>query len=510
MSDLLSAMRSAALLSSKARREALLPLANGAELSRAVNALAAGQDAETLRLILRSLSDLSQNRETGEHIRRLFSIKKDELLPLFSCPDAKVRKNLAELLGRLDADLYSSALVSALRAENTDFVKPSILLALGNAKNSPPALEALRQFAVPDSSDKNIRAQQEALQKALASLSGKSEAALPVPLKTPGEVLLLCPNARITAQELSSLGFSAKALSTRDNLTLASGVTDFLALYQARTFYSAGLLVSSSPDFSADRKKLLAAVENLYGTLSLRYRLDVRGEEVTQELRAEVRKNLLSLLAGSPLQNSPSDYDFELVCLCTYQKNHFVLFPGSRTDGRFDYKKEAVAASIHPAVAASCVYFMKDDLSPAARVLDPFCGSGTMLFERGRLPHRTLTGTDISPLAIKAAKLNKKNAGLDMSLFVKNALTPFKEQYDEVISNLPFGLRVASHSANQKLYSEFLQNLRGILAPGGTAFLFTNDKKLLANLYEKDYELKGKANFSAGGLFPTLYILKPR
>ncbi len=69
-----------------------------------------------------------------------------------------------------------------------------------------------------------------------------------------------------------------------------------------------------------------------------------------------------------------------------------------------------------------------------------------------------------------------------MSLFVKNALTPFKEQYDEVISNLPFGLRVASHGANRKLYSEFLQNLRGHPAPGGTAFLFTNDKKLLANL----------------------------
>ncbi len=85
-----------------------LPLANGAELSRAVNALAAGQDAETLRLILRSLSDLSQNREAGENIRRLFAIKKDELLPLFF-PDAKVRKTWLSFLGRLDADLYSSS-----------------------------------------------------------------------------------------------------------------------------------------------------------------------------------------------------------------------------------------------------------------------------------------------------------------------------------------------------------------------------------------------------------------
>ncbi len=213
----------------------------------------------------------------------------------------------------------------------------------------------------------------------LASFSGKSEAALPVPLKTPGGSSSSVPTPGLPLRALF-LGFSAKALSTRDNLTLASGVTDFLALYQARTFYSAGLLVSSSPDFSTDRKKLLTAVENLYGTLSLRYRLDVWGEEVTQELRSEVRKASSPSLRVRPFKTPPRIMilSSSACALIRRTTSSFSRLP-AQTGALTIKKRRSPPPFIRRSPPPACILC---DLSPAARVLDPFCGSGTM-FERG-------------------------------------------------------------------------------------------------------------------------------
>ena len=58
-------------------------------------------------------------------------------------------------------------------------------------------------------------------------------------------------------------------------------------------------------------------------------------------------------------------------------------------------------ARLHPDVARTCI----DALSPkGAVVLDPFCGSGTVLVE-ARLLGRPAYGTDLNPLAIRLAEL---------------------------------------------------------------------------------------------------------
>mgnify|MGYP002245200123 CR=1 FL=1 len=49
---------------------------------------------------------------------------------------------------------------------------------------------------------------------------------------------------------------------------------------------------------------------------------------------------------------------------------------------RFSYRKNVVAASIHPSLAAMLVSLAKPYLKENAQILDPFCGVGTMLIER--------------------------------------------------------------------------------------------------------------------------------
>lgn len=82
--------------------------------------------------------------------------------------------------------------------------------------------------------------------------------------------------------------------------------------------------------------------------------------------------------------------------------------PPSGTEGAADdpdrvhvHGFHAYPARIHPATAACLVRAMSRE---GATVLDPFCGSGTVVVE-AMLAHRRAIGTDLNPLAVKLARL---------------------------------------------------------------------------------------------------------
>ena len=81
--------------------------------------------------------------------------------------------------------------------------------------------------------------------------------------------------------------------------------------------------------------------------------------------------------------NAPSDYEIELRLL-EKRDGGYACFLKLLTiaHGRFAYRKNAVAASIHPATAAMIVALAEPYLKENAQILDPFCGVGTMLIER--------------------------------------------------------------------------------------------------------------------------------
>ena len=512
MQDIIEAIQKTAEESPRARKQALLALADNAGIGRMFHHLLAGQEA---RAILRALCDLSTDRACRERIAHYAKIHQEPFTALLFCDDPKLRKNMALLLGRLDASLYAPVLLRAVKEEQTDFVKPSILLALGNAKGSPEALLALQNFEIPSGEDKNLREQRIAKQKALASLSPKKEVARPIVMEKPVRVIASCPNTRITLSEFSALGYSCSAFDELDGHLMLENITKFPSLYAARTFYEAGVYFASFSSLqaavnAAKTKVFLALIKNIYGTLNLGYRVDAHGEAFSEKERKAAAAQIVDALSATPLCNSPSAYDFEIRLLRGKRSIIVALYPGSRLDGRFYYRANAISASIHPAVAASCVHFISQYTKPSADVLDCFCGSGTMLFERAMLPYASLTGTDISAQALQAARGNERIAKTGAHFLIKNATKPFEQRYDEIITNRPFGLRVSSHKENLALYRAFLENLPGMLRPDGHAFLFTHEKKLLRELLSEKFDLVAHANFSAGGLYPTLFVLKPK
>ena len=154
-----------------------------------------------------------------------------------------------------------------------------------------------------------------------------------------------------------------------------------------------------------------------------------------------------------------------------------------------------------------CRPYMKEN----ARVLDPFCGSGTMLIERAKiLPAQSLVGVDISSAAIRAACANRKASGINFALIHGDALKFGSGRYDEVLSNMPFGIRVSGHVRNERLYAAFMDRLCLLLENGGYAFLLTQEKKLMRESLKAAPALRlvREEVFESGGLSPSLYIIK--
>ena len=512
MQDYLIVLEKARELSPKARRDKLIPLATNSIISQSFNYIFANKNA---RELMRALVDLSSDKQVSAIVAHYIDINSNKLVLLMeNAEDAKLKKSCAQLLGKLRPDEFSQTLMECLSREKTEFVKPSIILALGNAKNSEGVYDFLKDYRITAEEKKHVDEQRLALDKAMSMLkSDKLEYKMINPLEKGTKLLLNCPSVRVSQREITALGYDAAIISERDNYLLVKGVLKYRRIFAARSFYKAYIVFNEFTNFqaaltAAASNKFIDFVRNLYGEGELEYRISITGE-ASREERKKFSESLASKIRQKGFMNSPSAYMFEIAIVEAGRGYFLTILPQNQLDDRFDYKKMSISASIHPAAAASCVSFISPYLKDEAKVLDCFCGSGTMLFERAKRPYGSLMGTDIAKEALKAARLNEKFAKTGAHFYLKNALSNFEDQFDEVICNLPFGLRVGSHMKNEQLYSRFLSNLKGIVKKGGYAFLFTHDKKLLIELIDRvGIELVSKHTFSCGGLYPSMFVLK--
>jgi 23S rRNA G2445 N2-methylase RlmL len=167
---------------------------------------------------------------------------------------------------------------------------------------------------------------------------------------------------------------------------------------------------------------------------------------------------------------------------------------------------------MHPATAAAVLHYAGVYLKENARVLDPFCGSGTFLIEREKFRKcEALTGVDIAHAAIDIARQNAAAAGSRAKFIVNDCLRfTADRKYDEVIANLPFGNRVGTHAQNERLYAAFVARLPEWLKPNGAAVLYTMEFTLLKKLIRETPALKliAQERTEAGGLMPGIFVLQ--
>ena len=97
--------------------------------------------------------------------------------------------------------------------------------------------------------------------------------------------------------------------------------------------------------------------------------------------------------------------------------------------------------ALHPPVAAAMALLA--GLQPGQTVLDPFCGSGTLLIEAGlRCPGLDLQGYDIAPAAIGQAAINAGLAGVPVVFITADTSQIALPPADIILSNPPWGRTV--------------------------------------------------------------------
>eukprot|EP00755_Sulcionema_specki_P004940 Sspe_Gene.31400::Locus_15500_Transcript_1_1_Confidence_1.000_Length_1546::g.31400::m.31400 len=108
-------------------------------------------------------------------------------------------------------------------------------------------------------------------------------------------------------------------------------------------------------------------------------------------------------------------------------------------------------------------------------ILDPFCGSGTILLEALEVwPGVECKGVDRSGVVVKGAQANAKAAGLqDKVAFAQGNARLLHEtfgtntKFDAVVSNFPWGIKTGSTADIRELYRGALNSIWGALRPGG-------------------------------------------
>lgn len=212
------------------------------------------------------------------------------------------------------------------------------------------------------------------------------------------------------------------------------------------------------------------------------------------------------------------------------------------TKGTFprNYRLNQTPTSLNPALA----YAMNNlaGLDPNDRVLDPCCGTATILIERQLLMQCICIGVDINPKVLTQAQENitlsvpviaRSGNDHDAAISINNASSSIivsdesshqptdgaskknppksainqresillkhadiQDQkfpngyFTKIISNLPYGLHSGSRQKNIKLYRFLAETSQNWLKKNGKIVLLTNSDKILWNAFADKPQLK--------------------
>jgi SAM-dependent methyltransferase len=306
--------------------------------------------------------------------------------------------------------------------------------------------------------------------------------------------------ADLLMEELRALP-SISSVRQRTVVAVECTVDGRLDQLAACALYSTVAIALSEPDDCTFLTPLEQARE--YGVLAtlgppVRFRVGVDDPVVRQQVITDVEKRLGWV-------NRPSDWDVNL----TQMTDSWYAEIGPLSWMRRLGSLERLPWSTTPLVAEVLVRLAK--VRAKDRVVDPFCGTGTILRAvRRREPSTRVLGLDHDPQAIAIAR---RNGVAELGRAKAEALPLPRNSVDRIITNLPFGKQVGTHHGNLTLYPAVLHEIDRVLTSTGRAVLLTEDKRLLTKAIEQQKALKVARHrlLRYNGATPTAYVLtRPR
>lgn len=211
------------------------------------------------------------------------------------------------------------------------------------------------------------------------------------------------------------------------------------------------------------------------------YKVSDRLKQKNGKLMREVAEKI-SLLYPDFLLNSPHQYEIEIVLkeLRTQKVNAYLRIMDIEKR-RFQYRKEATSFSIKPFLAATLMKLAQPYFISHARVLDPFCGSATLLIERNiaRQTHFAM-GLDIYGKGLDSARKNTKLAGQNIHFVHKDALRFVNsEPFDEIFTDMPTKEQMNDTVKLRDLYDRFFKRIPKLVKHNGYVFIYTSELSLV-------------------------------
>lgn len=152
-------------------------------------------------------------------------------------------------------------------------------------------------------------------------------------------------------------------------------------------------------------------------------------------------------------------------------------------------------------------------------LLDPFCGSGTILIEAAQsFPDLPLYGSDAFPKPVQGTADNMAASGVGgQAQLIQADARDLRDHYEPgsmraIVTNPPFGVRLGRRSDFRHLYSNFLQGAHRILEPGGRLVVLVGRRRAFNFILDKvgGFHLAHVRIVETGGIYPAIFVLERR
>lgn len=430
---------------------------------------------------------------------------------LLTHEDPKVRKNTALILGMIGDKKLLPCLMEAYEKEETLFVKSTYLIAAREfdfreyLSSFKERLKELSGKEITMENKKHLTEEMRALTELVIMAEGVQSHKF-TGYKAVNEIILLT-NRNYTTRLLEELPedtqgkvFNAGIMATCENL---KEILE-LRFYEELLFVVKGMKTCSMNPEEAARKmveaKLLSFLEERHeGKTPFYFRIEMKSKMPLDKKAVFTKKlsNELERLTQRKLINSTSHYEVEIRLIENKSGMFNVLIKlFTLKDTRFDYRREVIAASLKPVNAALTCILASDYLKEDAKILDPFCGTGTMLIECHKFKEaNTMYGIDLFGEAIEKAKINTQEAH-QIIHYINRDFFDFKHEYlfDEIISNMPWLIGRNTQTDIEKIYDRFFEKAKSHLTNDGIIVLYTHNRELVKR-YALKYNYSMKAEW---------------
>jgi len=198
-----------------------------------------------------------------------------------------------------------------------------------------------------------------------------------------------------------------------------------------------------------------------------------------------------------------------------------------------NYRVYQHPAPLNPALASSLIYL--SEWSHEHSLLDPFCGSGTILFEAGMIAKNTpickfrrdfaflkflelpkieerdvelkLYGVEKFRKHVEGAELIARYVGI-YPKFIQGYAERIGEYFDSVdfiVTNPPYGLRIGRKGIIERMYAEFLRAASSILEK--RMVVITSETAIFEKYARDNFESIEKFDVMYGGLRTRVYVI---